>query len=112
MMRAILFARATATSFGGLEKLALELGMARESLPAQVVAMTDLLLAACSQPVEPAGHRKHPDRTNSFLIKFDWMALLPENTCLGKKSYTGLYLIKQKRTHAGNVGKTARFMTE
>ena len=30
---------------GRLEKLALELGMARESLPAQVVAMADLLLA-------------------------------------------------------------------
>ncbi len=39
------------------------------------------------------------DRTNSFLTKSGWMALLPENTCLGKKPDPGLYLIKQKHAH-------------
>ncbi len=79
--------------------------MARRGEIARATLFCFRLLAACSQPVEPAGHRKHPDRTNSFLIKFDWMALLPENTCLGKKSCTGLYLIKQKRRTQGTWEK-------
>ncbi|MCE2523210.1 MAG: hypothetical protein J4F49_08335 [Rhodobacteraceae bacterium] len=38
-------------------------------------------------------------------VSYDRMALLPENTCLEKKTYTGLYLIKQKNTDIGNSEK-------
>ena len=62
--------------------------------------------------IPPCPGAVFPDRTNSFLMKSrmtenmdaDWMALLPENTCLGKKTCTGLYLIKQK-TRAQETGK-------
>ena len=38
----------------------------------------------------------HPIRNEQAA---DWMALLPENTCLGKKTCTGLYLINKGDAH-------------